>query len=120
MQRSTVLAVNRQGDVVRAYVYDEAKDGSGRLDLLIPTADTQTNRVDWVHISKNEHGVNFVYLDEDPSGLASAERDHYTPPPIIAPVGIQQPEPTPAFDPRDTNKDGTISKEEKKAGKKQE
>ena len=76
---STVIVINDQGERVHAVIYRESPDGSGRLDLLIPTVDSATRQVKWFGADKCAHGVEYVNEGEDPSILGKRERDAFHP-----------------------------------------
>lgn len=123
-----VYARNERGDAVQAHVYDFSKDGSGRLDLLIPTVDTQSNEVRWRHRSQQREGIDWVHLDQDPNSIGQPPTREVEAPPDTSstedagsnrPEGEPEPAPT-QFDVRDTNKDGVVSKEENKAFKREQ
>jgi hypothetical protein len=76
-QQGIVKSINRHGERVRAVVYQESADGSGRLDLLIPTVDSGSGQVSFEVARKCAHKVEYVSLDEDDSVLGAREAAHF-------------------------------------------
>jgi len=83
-QQGIVLVLNQQGEVVRGLVYRESPDGSftpdgyPRLDVLIPTVNSQTREVTFFAADKLSHVVEYVLLGENTSNLGAREREALT------------------------------------------
>ncbi len=73
---TTVITLNEQGERIRAQVYRDTPpgDSDGRLDLIIPIVDSQTNEVRFVKRDKFTLGKDCALPGEDNSFLGKAER----------------------------------------------
>ena len=76
---TVVITLNEQGERVRALVYRDTPpgDSDGRLDLIIPTVDTQTNEVRFVKRDKFTIGKDCALPGDDTSFLGQAEREAF-------------------------------------------
>jgi hypothetical protein len=76
---TVVITLNELGERIRAQVYRDTPpgDSDGRLDLIIPIVDSQTNEVRFVKKDKFTLGKDCALPGDDTSFLGKAEREAF-------------------------------------------
>jgi hypothetical protein len=77
--QALVQMLDQQGEVVVCIVYRNTPgEERGRLDIWVPQFDSQTQKAEFKLRPQNTHGIDFVWLGENPAVLGVAEWEAIT------------------------------------------
>lgn len=77
--QALVQMVNQQGEVIVCVVYRNTPgEELGRVDAWVPQFDSATQKAEFKLRPQCRHGIDFVWLGENPAVLEAAEREAIT------------------------------------------